>query len=112
MKTITLEFKKRVPTGAKNKLNDPVYTEETFEISGCLIAPTVEPLDRVESSALDRDIAIVRLHLPKTDSRDVSNCSVDFDGQTWRIVGKPVKFMDGNTPTEWNRYVRAEAVNG
>jgi len=32
MKTITLEFKKRVPTGAKNKLNDPVYTEETFEI--------------------------------------------------------------------------------
>lgn len=112
MKTIVLEFKKRVATGAKNKLNDPVYSEETFEISDCLIAPITEPIDRVESSALDRDVAIVRIHLPKNDSTDISDCTTDYGGQTWRIVGKPVKFMDENTPTIWNRYVRAEAING
>ena len=112
MKTIVLEFKKRVPTGAKNKLNDPVYSEETFEISDCLIAPITEPVDRVESSALDRNIAIVRIHLPKSDSTDVSDCTTEYGGQIWRIVGKPVQFMDDNTPTIWNRYLRAEAVNG
>jgi len=112
MKTIVLEFTKKVPTGAKNKLNEPVYSNETFEIDGCLIAPLQEPIDRVESAALDRNVAIVRLHMPKTDSTDISDCTTVFDGQVWRIIGKPVKFMDDNTPTLWNRYVRAEAVNG
>lgn len=112
MKTIVLEFKKRVKTGQKDGLNDPIYEEQTFSISDCLIAPITEPLDRIESSALDRDIAIVRIHLPKSDSTDISDSSVDYGGQTWRVVGKPVAFMNDNTPTIWNRYVRAEAVNG
>lgn len=112
MKTIALEFTKKVPTGAKDGLNNPIYSEDTFEIDGCLIAPITEPLDRVESAALDRDVAIVRIHLPKTSIADVSNCTTPYGGQIWRIVGKPVAFMNENTPTPWNRYVRAEAVNG
>lgn len=112
MKTIVLEFTKKVPTGAKDGLNNPIYSEETFDISDCLIAPITEPLDRVESAALDRDVAIVRIHLPKSDLTDVSNSTTVYGGQTWRIVGKPVQFMDENTPTIWNRYVRAEAING
>lgn len=112
MKTIALEFKKKVPTGAKDSFNNAVLAEQTFTINGCLIAPITEPLDRVETAALDRDVAIVRIHLPKTDQSDVSNSTVLYGGQIWRIVGKPVAFMLENTPTEWNRYVRAEAING
>lgn len=112
MKTIVLEFTKRVPTGQRNKLNEPIYSEETFTVSDCLIAPITEPLDRVESAALDRDVAIVRIHLPKSDSTDISDSTVSYGGQKWRVVGKPVAFMNDNTPTIWNRYVRAEAING
>lgn len=112
MKTIVLQFTKKVPTGAKDGLNNPIYSETTFDIDGCLIAPITEPLDRVESAALDRDVAIVRIHLPKSNTTDVSNCTTEYGGQIWRIVGKPVQFMDENTPTIWNRYVRAEAING
>lgn len=112
MKTIVLEFTKKIPTGAKDGLNNPIYTTDTFEISDCLIAPITEPLDRVESAALDRDVAIVRIHLPKSSIVDVSDCTTTYGGQTWRIVGKPVAFMNENTPTIWNRYVRAEAING
>lgn len=112
MKTIVLQFTKKVPTGAKDGLNNPIYSETTFDIDGCLIAPITEPLDRVESAALDRDVAIVRIHLPKSNTADVSNCTTEYGGQIWRIVGKPVQFMDENTPTIWNRYVRAEAING
>ncbi len=112
MKTIALEFKKKVATEERDSFNNPLYEEEEFTISDCLIAPITEPIDRVETAALDRDMAIVRIHLPKTDESDVSNCTVAYGGQTWRVVGKPVQFMNDNTPTIWNRYVRAEAVNG
>lgn len=109
---MTLNFKKRVATGAKDSFNNPVYSESTISIADCLIAPVTEPIDRVESAALDRDVTVVRIHLPKADTRDVSNSTVVYDGEEFRIIGKPVKFMDANTPTRWNRYLRAEVVNG
>ena len=112
MKTISLDFTKRVPTGEKDGFNNPIYETSQFTVDGCLIAPITEPLDRVETAALDRDVAIVRLHLPKADAADVHDCTVEYEGRKWRIVGRPVKFMDENTPTPWNRYVRAEEING
>ena len=109
---MTLEFVKKVDSGETDDFNNVIFTEETLTIADCLIAPAQEPLDRVESAALDRNQTIVRIHLPKADTRDVSNSTVEYDGQTFRIMGRAVKFMDANTPTRWNRYMRAEAVNG
>lgn len=109
---MTLSFKKRVATGAKDSFNNPVYSEETITVHDCLVAPPTEPIDRVESAALDRNVTVVRIHLPKADTRDVSNSSVEYQGEEFRIIGKPVQFMNENTPTRWNRYLRAEVVNG
>lgn len=109
---ITIEFKQRVKNGEFDKLNNPLFDEETFEIANCLVAPITEPVDRVETAALDRDSAVVRLHLPKADTRDISNSTFEYGGQVWRVIGKPVQFMNENTPTDWNRYVRGEAING
>lgn len=109
---MTLSFKKRVETGEVDEFNNPKHSEQTITIADCLIAPVTEPVDRVESAALERDMTVVRIHLPKADSRDVSNSTVDYDGETFRVIGKPVKFMDANTPTRWNRYMRAEVING
>lgn len=112
MKTIVLEFTKRVATGEKDGLNNPKYSEQTFTISDCLVAPASEPLDRVESSALDRNMSILRVHLPKSDSTSVENTSFNYGGRKWEVIGDPVPFMNENTPTMWNRYLRAESVNG
>ena len=109
---MTLSFTKRVATGAKDSFNNPVYSDTTFSIDDCLVAPPTEPIDRVESAALDRDSTVVRVHLPKADERDVSDSTFQYDGLQFRVIGKPVKFMNENTPTRWNRYLRAEAVNG
>lgn len=109
---MTLNFKKRVATGAKDSFNNPVYSESTIEVKDCLVAPITEPVDRVESAALERDVTVVRVHLPKLDKRDVSNSTFEYEGETFRVIGKPVAFMEANTPTRWNRYMRAEAVNG
>jgi hypothetical protein len=112
MKTIALEFRKKVATGLKDSLNNPTFTIGAFIINDCLIAPVIEPVDRIETAALDRNQAIVRIHLPKNDTADVSDSEVEYGGQTWRVIGKPVQFMNENTPTQWNRYVRAESING
>lgn len=109
---MTLSFTKRVATGAKDSFNNPVYSEEILTIDDCLVAPPTEPYDRVESAALDRDVTLVRVHLPKLDTRDVSDSHFTYDGERFRVIGKPVKFMNENTPTRWNRYMRAEVTNG
>lgn len=109
---MTLIFTKRVATGAKDSFNNPVYSETTVTVNDCLVAPPQEPIDRVESAALDRDSTVVRVHLPKADESDVSDSTFVYDGQQFRMIGKPVKFMNENTPTRWNRYLRAESING
>lgn len=109
---MTLNFTKKVATGEKDSFNNPKYSKQTVSISDCLVAPPTEPYDRVESSALDRNVTLVRVHLPKADERDVSGSSFEYAGETFRVIGKPVRFMNENTPTRWNRYLRAEAVNG
>lgn len=112
MRGIALTFTQRVESGGFDDFNNPIFTDQTFTIEDCLVAPVTEPQDRIESAALERDQTIVRIHLPKADDRDVSDSTMVYDGQTFRLIGKPVRFMTENTPTRWNRYMRAEVVNG
>ena len=109
---MTLIFEKKVATGEKDAFNNPLFSETSITVNDCLVAPPQEPFDRVESAALDRNSTLVRVHLPKADERDVSDSTFIYDGQEFRVIGKPVKFMNENTPTRWNRYLRAEVVNG
>lgn len=111
MRGITLSFKKKVENGTDD-FNNATYETQTIDIDNCLIAQVTEPIDRVESAALERNVTVVRIHLPKADDRDVSNSTVIYNGETFRVIGRPVAFMPENTPTDWNRYMRAEAVNG
>lgn len=111
MRGITLSFIQKVENGT-DEFNNATHTTQTIEIANCLIAQVTEPTDRVESAALERNVTMVRIHLPKADTRDVSNSTVDYRGETFRTIGRPVAFMTENTPTDWDRYLRAEAVNG
>lgn len=111
MRGMRLDFQKRVKTGVDG-FNQPVYSEVTVSIEDCLVAPPTDPIDRVESAALDRNSTVVRIYLPKDDSSDVSKSSFEYDGETFQVIGRPVKFMEENTPTRWNRYARAESIDG
>ena len=108
---MTVSFTKRVKSGVDD-FNNPVYTNETITIDDCLIGPPTEPIDRVETSALDRDVTVVRVNLPKSSNADISDSEFDYEGEHFRVIGRPVAFMKENTPTRWNRYMRAESFNG
>lgn len=109
MKTITLTFKKKVE-GAKDALGNPIFTTQDVKVEGCLIAPITEPTNDRETQAMAQGRKQVRIHLPKTFTGDVSNSTVNWNGDNWRIDSDNVSFMAENCPTNWNRYFRGEAI--
>ena len=107
----TVTFTKQVANGTDD-LNNPTYSDSTVVIDDCLIAPITEPASAREQQAMDQAKDQVRVHLPKTTTQDVSGSSFVYDGKTFTVDSDSVVFMPGNTPTRWNRYFRAECLNG
>lgn len=93
-------------------MGNPVPSVTNIEVEDCLIAPITEPANAREQQALEQSRDQVRIHLPKTFDGDVSDSDIVWDGKTFHLDSDSVVFMAENTPTRWNRYVRAEAING
>lgn len=107
----TLTFTKKVANGT-DAFNDPIYETEEVEVEDCLIAPIIEPATAREQQAMDQAKDQVRIHMPKASTADVSGSTVEWDGKVFQVDSDSVVFMPENTPTRWNRYFRAENVNG
>lgn len=106
-----IDFIQKVASGTDD-LNNPTYTTQTVTVSDCLVAPITEPTTAREQQAMDQSKDQVRVHLPKTTTEDVANSSFVYDGKTFEVDSDSVVFMADNTPTRWNRYFRAECING
>lgn len=108
---MSVTFIKEV-AGAPDAMNNPTYTTQDIVVADCLVAPITEPSTAREQQAMEQSKDQVRVHMPKTDDTDVGNSSFVYDGKTFRLDSSSIKFMDDNTPTRWNRYFRAESING
>ena len=108
---ITLVFNKRVQVGT-DAMNNPTWEISPITIDNCLVSPELEPAPIREQQAKSQTRERVRIHLPKTSTDDISDSTVVWDAKTFMVDSMATKFMDENTPGAWNRYFRAEAVNG
>lgn len=106
-----IEFTQKV-AGAVDGLNNPTYTTQQVTVDDCLVAPITEPATAREQQAYDQSKDQVRVHMPKASTADVGGSTFEYDGKVFTLDSSSVKFMDGNTPTRWNRYFRAECLNG
>lgn len=111
MNGITLTFVKNIETDI-DEMNNAINTASNIVVDDCLIAPISEPANAREEQAMKQSKDQVRIHLPKTCTDDVSDSEVTWGGKVFRLDSDSVVFMDDNTPTRWNRYFRAESVNG
>lgn len=107
----TLTFAKNLAVGMDD-MNNPITTVSEIEVADCLIAPITEPANAREEQAMKQSRDQVRIHLPKAYTGDVSDSDVTWNGKVFHLDSDSVKFMDENTPTRWNRYIRAECING
>ena len=111
MKGITLTFAKQTEASS-DAMGNPINTTADIEVADCLIAPITEPASAREQQAMEQSKDQVRIHLPKAYTGDVSDSDVTWNGKVFHLDSDSVIFMDENTPTRWNRYIRAESVNG
>lgn len=107
----TVTFIKEVANGT-DSMNNPTYTTQNIAVDDCLIAPITEPANAREQQAMEQSRDQVRVHMPKASTDDVGNSTFVYNGKTFKVDSDSVKFMDENTPGRWNRYFRAESVNG
>lgn len=107
---MTIEFTYRTQTGT-DSMGNPVWENDTVEVEDCLIAPITEPSTAREQQAMEQSRDQVRVHFPKAYTGSLPHATFEWGGKTFTLDSDSVPFMNENTPTRWNRYVRAESVN-
>ncbi len=108
---MVLTFSKKTELGTDD-MGNALMVVVDIEVADCLVAPITEPITAREQQAMEQSRDQIRIHLPKEYTGDVSNSEITYDGKVFCLDSDGVKFMDDNTPTRWNRYIRAESVNG
>ena len=110
MKGLQITFNKQV-VDKYDDFNNPVTKIVKIVVDDCLVAPVTEPISAREQQAINQARDQVRVHLPKSFSGDVSASTFEYNGKTFTLDSDSVVFMPENTPTRWNRYLRAECLN-
>ena len=110
MKGLKITFEKQVQNGTDD-FNNPITETVAIEVDDCLIAPVTEPVSAREQQAINQARDQVRVHLPKAFTGDVSASTFTYAGKTFTLDSDSVVFMPENTPTRWNRYLRAECLD-
>lgn len=97
-----------------DRFGNETYSEETAEsVQNVLIVPGAT--DNLEASRPQGVSISYTLHFPKTYNKSLRGCKVvlpkPWDG-TYKVVGDPKPYMDGNTPTKWHMPVEVEVAHG
>lgn len=107
IKGISVTLYERTETGL-DAANRPIYTETAVTVDNVLIGqPTSEDVTN-EFNLSGKRIAYT-LGIPKGDTHDWTDRTVEFWGRKFRAVGVPTQGIDENIPLDWNMKVQVEA---
>lgn len=88
--------------------NRPIYEETPVTVDNVLVgAPSAEDVVN-EFNLSGRRIAYT-LGIPKGDTQDWTDRTVEFWGRKFRTVGIPTQGIEENIPLDWNMKVQVEA---
>lgn len=90
-----------------NALNETVYTTKTATVDNVVVAPSSEQ-EILDTLNITGRKAVYTLCIPKGDTHDWCNTTVEFFGRKWRTIGEPIEYIDDMVPLSWNRKVRCE----
>lgn len=107
LKGITIKLYERTQTGV-DAFKAPVYQETVaVEVENILICP-VSTEDITDGLQLYGKHAVYELCIPKEDTHNWEDRTVEFYGQKWRTFGIPMEWMNSLTPGPWNRKIKVE----
>ena len=87
----------------------PIVTRTAVDVPNVLVAPLSEE-EVLETVNLTGRQAVYQLGIPKGDTHDWEGKLVQFFGETWRVIGKPIEGIEDLIPLDWNKKVRVESV--
>lgn len=108
IKGITVILHEQTVTGY-NAFNEPVYMDKTTEVENVLVAPASEQ-EILDTINLTGRKAVYTLGIPKGDTHDWCNTTVEFFGKPWRTIGEPIEGIEDLIPLSWNKKVRCESL--
>jgi hypothetical protein len=108
IKGITVYLHMKIPEDI-DEFNRTQYREELVPVDNVLVAPVAQSDGGILSEiALNTKSARYQLAIPKDDTHDWEDCTVDFFGETWRSTGYSTMGIDDLIPLDWNRKVMVE----
>lgn len=107
IKGMTVTLYERTQTGT-DAANRPIYEETPVTVENVLVgAPTSD--DVVNEYNLSGKRIAYTLGIPKGDTHDWTDRTVEFWGRKFRTVGVPTQGIDALIPLDWNMKVQVEA---
>mgnify|MGYP007026726802 FL=1 len=106
IKGITIKLYEKVQTGTDG-FNRPIYEEKPVDIENVLVAPASTD-DVTAQNNLSGKKAVYSLAIPKGDTHDWENRTVEFFGQKWKTIGIPLEGIENLIPLGWNKKVSVE----
>ena len=106
--TVKLLVKEQIGT---DPFNRPIYNNVEEDVPNVLVAP-VSDSEVLDTLNLTGKKAVYQLAIPKNDKHNWENQTVLFFGETWRVIGKPIRGIDALIPLDWNLKVKVENING
>lgn len=97
-------------TGA-DPFNSGVLERSEMSVCDVLVCPA-SPEDEIGGNRPDGISSGLTLHFPKGYEGSLRGCKVVVRGVEYDVVGDPLPFTGKNTPTRWNRPVKAVRVDG
>lgn len=87
--------------------NAPVYEKTPVTVENVLITPEGDD-DAVSDIQLYGKRAEYELSIPKGDTHDWTDTTVEFWGETWHTFGFNREYIESMTPLSWNKKVKVE----
>lgn len=106
IKGITVRLYERTQTGV-DAFNHPIYAENPMEVENVLVSPA-ELQEITDELQLSGKRLVYTLCIPKDDTHNWQDRTVEFFGQKWRTFGFPQQWIPDMVPMDWNQKVKVE----
>lgn len=88
-------------------LNNPIFTDSAVTVGNVIIGqPTTD--DITTSTDLYGKKIEYMLGIPKGDTHDWEDTTVEFFGHTYRTFGHEIVGIEANVPLSWHKKIRVE----
>ncbi len=106
--TTTIKVLREVNDGERDAFNDYTTTSSIYEeeyVDEVLVAPASTE-DNLKNNP-DGVLVDYVFHFPYWYTKSLRDCFIEFEDEQYIVIGDPRGYMPENTPTSWNRPVRA-----